>query len=115
MMEIFLGMLGILLVVGAPAAVSTYLTSIPCRILVSRRRIPGWYIAILIAVLVGGLAVLLLGGADLFHPSKWDSGKVTLRELAPLWFAAASICAFIPAWYVVGHYRDKLDEPNHEL
>jgi hypothetical protein len=104
---------GFLLLLGVPAAaVSTYIATIPCRLLVSRRRQPGWYIAVVVAVLLGALAVLLLGGADLFHPSRWDTGKVTMREMAPMWFAAAAIGAFIPAWYVVGHYRDKLEHTN---
>ena len=61
---------------------------------------------------MGALAVFVLGGADLFHPSKWHSGKVSLQEMAPLWFAAASIGALFPAWYVVAHYRDKLEHSN---
>src|SRR5436190_3312516 len=113
MMEMLLPML---LVFGVPsAAVSIYLASIPCRLLVSRRRNPGWYIAILIAMLMGALAVLIFAGSDLFHPSTWDDGKVSFRELAPLWFAGASIGAFISAFYVVAHYRDKLERSNNEF
>ena len=107
MMELFLAML---IFPGVPsAAVSIYLTSIVCRLLVSHRRNPGWYVAILVAILMGVLAVLILGGSDLVHPSKWDEGKVSFRELAPFWFAGASIASLIPAWYVVAHYRGKLD------
>ena len=113
MLEFFLGTL---LTIGLPSAgVSTYLATLPCRFLVSRRRLPGWHIAVVIAVLVGALAVLVLGGADLFHPSKWDSGKFSLKEAAPLWFAAASIGALVPAWYVVAHYRDKLEHSNTDF
>ena len=107
MIEFFLGML---LIIGLPSAgVSAYIATLPCRFLVSRRRRPAWYIAVVTAVLMGALAVLVLGGADLLHPSTWDSGKVSLKEMAPLWFAAASIGALVPAWYVVAHYRDKLN------
>ena len=112
-MEMFLAML---VGVGIPTAlVSIYVVSIPCRVLVSRGRSPGWYIAILIAILMGALVVLVLGGSDLFHPSRWDTGKVTLREFVPFWFAGASIGALISGWYVVGHYRDKLEASQNEV
>ena len=110
MVEFFLLLL---LVIGLPSAgVAAYITTVPCRLLVSRHRQPGWYIAVIVAVLMGALAVLLVGGTDLFHPSRWDTGKVTLREVVPLWFAAAGIGALVPAWYVVGYYRDKLEHSN---
>ncbi len=106
----------LLLVIGLPSAgMSTYITTVPCRILVSRGRHPGWYIAVIVAVFVGALAVLLLGGTDAFHSSKWDRGKVTLREMAPLWFAAGSIGALVPALFVVRHYRGKLEEAKDSL
>jgi glycerol uptake facilitator-like aquaporin len=110
MLEFFFGML---LLIGVPSAgVSAYLATLPCRFLTSRRRRPGWHIAILIALLCGALAVLVLGGADVIHPAKWDSGKLSFKEVAPLWFAAASIGALVSAWYVVAHYRDKIEQPN---
>ena len=106
----------LLLVVGLPSAgVAAYVASVPCRLLTSRRRQPGWYIAIIVAVLMGALAVLVVGGTDLFHPSRWDTEKLTLREVAPLWFGAASIGALVGAWYVVGHYRDKLEQANNNF
>jgi hypothetical protein len=112
-MEMFLAML---VGLGVPAAaVSIYVVSIPCRVLVARGRSPGWYIAVLLAILIGAIAVLILGGPDLFHPSRWDTGKVTLRELAPLWFAGASIAALVSGWYVVGHYRDKVEASRNEI
>lgn len=98
-----------LLGVGLPAAgVATYITTVPCRFLVARRRQPGGHIAVLVALLVGVVAVLLLGGADVFHPSRWDTGKVPMWMMAPVWFAAASVGAIVPAWCVVLHYRGKL-------
>src|SRR2546425_1110066 len=101
--------LGALLIIGIPSAgVSTYLASVPCRLLLSRHRRPGWHIAFAVSVVVGGLAVLLLGGTDLFHPSQWDRGKVSFMDVAWVWFEAAFIGALIPAWYVVAHHREKL-------
>jgi cell division protein FtsW (lipid II flippase) len=106
----------LLLVIGVPSAgVAAYITTVPCRILVSRRRRPGWYIAVIVAVFVGALAVLLFGGTDVFHPSRWDRGKATLREMAPLWFVAASVGALVPALFVVRHYREKLEQSKCSL
>jgi hypothetical protein len=82
---------------------------------VSRHRRPGWYIALIVAVFVGALVVLLLGGTDVFYPSRWDRGKATLREMAPLWFAAASVGALVSALFVVGHYREKLAQSKSSL
>jgi hypothetical protein len=97
--------------IGLPSAgVAAYLTTIPCRIMLSRRCRPGWYLAVLVAVFVGALAVLILGGTDVFHPSRWDRGKATLREMAPMWFAAAGIASLVSALLVVGHYREKLEQ-----
>lgn len=74
----------LLLFIGLPSAgVAAYLTTVPCRILVAHHRRPGWYVAALVAIFVGSLAVLLLGGTDVHHPSRWDRGKATLREMAP--------------------------------
>ncbi len=111
MTEFFPIFLVSLLWVGIPSAGIAYVTTVPCRLLVSRRRQPGWYIAFVVAVFLGTLAVLLLGGADLFHPSRWDAGKVSLREWVFPCFAAAAVGAFLPAWYVVGHYRART--PNN--
>jgi hypothetical protein len=82
---------------------------------VSRGRRPGWYIAVIVAVFVGVLGVLLLGGTDLFHRSKWDSAKAPLREMVPLWFAVASVAGVVPALPIVGHYRNKLEQSKGSL
>ena len=99
-----------LLFPGLPsAAMAAWMTMLGCRILLARGRRPSWSLAVLSAILMGALALLVLGGSDLFHPSRWETGKVPLRELAPYWFAAAVLASLVPAWWVVGHYRDKFE------
>lgn len=106
----------LLLAAGVPSAgVAAYIASVPCRILVSRGRQPKWHIALGVAMLMGILAALFAGGTDIFRPSRWDTGKITIREIVPLWFAAASIGAFVAASYVVRHYRNKLEHSNSKF
>jgi len=82
---------------------------------VSRHRRPAWYIAVIVAALVGAVGVLLLGGTDLFHRSKWDSAKAPLREMVPLWFLVVSAAAFAPALPIVGHYRNRLEQSKDSV
>jgi len=104
-----------ILLILVVAAASTYAASLVCRVLQSCHRRPGWFVAPLVAACLGSLAVLAVFQGDLFRPSKWDSGKVSLAMMAPICFGVSSFIAIIPAWYVVAHYRDKADETDAQL
>ena len=83
------------------AAVAGYLASLACRFALKRNRQPGWLISICAALMSGLLAVLLMGGVDLFQPSKWDEGKVSIWIMVGIVFAFSSAVALLPSLFLV--------------
>ncbi len=55
-----------------------YITSVACRVAHSRRKRVGWHHALLGMIGADLLIVLAIGGVDLFRPSHWDQGKVSI-------------------------------------
>ena len=52
-----------------------YITSIGCRRSQVRNRRAGWHLVLLGTVVAALLTGLCIGQGDLFHPSRWDTGK----------------------------------------
>jgi hypothetical protein len=92
------------------SAAAIYITSLPCRFAVSRRRRAAWYFAVLGAAGAGALTILFVYQGDLFRPSKWDTGKVTMLITVPMIFMISGAIGFIPASLVVRHYRVKFED-----
>ena len=79
-----------LIITGAAGA---YFTSISCRRAHARHRPPSWRYAWLATLVTVILSVLSICQGDLFHPGRWNSGKI------PLWFTVAivSVATSVPA------------------
>ena len=98
--------IAILLIGGA----STYLASLVCRLLRSRHKRPAWLLAPAVAALTGVITVLATFQGEVFHPSRWESGKVSFIFAAAIFFGFSMVVGLIPAWYVIGYYRDRFEE-----
>jgi len=74
-------------------AAGAYFTSIGCRRARARHRPPRWRHAWLGTFITALLSVLAVCQGDLFHPGRWDTGKISI------WFSVVwvSVAAGIPA------------------
>ena len=98
----------LLIAIVVISAAAAYLTSIPCRMLYLRHRRASWFLGFVGAVVAGILTVLFVYQGDVFHPERWDRGKVELEILMLMAFGFSSVVGLIPALLVVGHYRRRL-------
>ena len=96
-------LIAILLIGGA----SVYLASVACRLLCSHRKRPAWILVPAVAAVTGVLTVLAVYQGEVFHPSRWESGKVSFVFLASIFFSFSVVIAVIPPWCVIRHYRRK--------
>ena len=103
----------LLLAIVLIAAAAAYVTSIPCRLLLARRRCASWFVALAGALTVGILTVLVVYQGDVFHPARWDRGKAPLEMLMALAFVSSSVVGLIPALLVVGHFRKRVKNEMH--
>ena len=95
------------------AAAAAYVTIIPCHVLHRRHRRASWFLAVASAVAVGVLTVLVIYQGDVFHPERWDRGKMPLGIQMLLAFGFSSVAGLIPALLVVGHYRRRVRDEEH--
>lgn len=89
-----------------------YITSVHCRFARSRDRQPAWYFALLGAIGAAILTIIIFYRGALFHPSKWNDGKVQLWILVSSCFAIVSAIGLVPALLVVYHYREKYSDDH---
>ena len=104
--------LGLALVVVLVGTVAAYVTSVACRLMLSRRRRAGWFLGVIGAVVTGAIIVVFVYQGDLFHPSRWDTGKVNLGVMIPLCFTVSTALGLVPALWVVAHFRSKFKDAN---
>lgn len=108
----FLGLALVFVLVGTVAA---YVTGVACRLTQSRGRRAGWSLGAIGAAVTGAIIVVLIYQGDLFHPSRWDTGKINLGVMIPLCFAIGTALGLVPALLVVAHFRSrfKAADPLH--
>ena len=66
-------------------AAGAYFTSIGCRWAHARHHRPSWRYAWLGSFITALLSVLFVCQGDLFRPSRWDTGKISI------WFTVVSV------------------------
>src|SRR5262245_62334299 len=95
------------------AAAGGYFTSLGCRRSQARHRRAGWHQTLIGTVLTALLIGLSIGQGDLFHPDRWDRGKVWIWAPAiMISFAGASV-AFVTSVIVVSVFRAKFRNEKH--
>ncbi len=81
--------------------------SIGCRRSLARHRRARWRLAFLGTFITALLTALFINQGDLFHPDRWDKGKVPIWIPVIMISSAAAIFAFIASAIVVSVFRSR--------
>ena len=94
------------------AAAGAYFTSVGCRRAIARHRRAGWHLTLLGTFVTALITALLIGQGDLFHPSRWDAGKVSVWLPVAMISSAAAVVAFVASVIVVLVFRARIRDDN---
>jgi ABC-type uncharacterized transport system permease subunit len=94
-------------------AAGAYFTSIACRRSQARHRRAGWHLALLGTGLTAFITGAFIGQPELFHPSRWDTGKVSIWYPVVISSSAAAVVALVTSLIVVVMFRVRFRDENH--
>ena len=98
-----------ILLTGASGA---YFTSVGCRRALARHRRVGWHLILPGTFITALLTALLIGQGDLFHPSRWDSCKVSIWLPVTVVSLAAAVVAFVASAIVALAFRASIRDDD---
>ena len=104
--------MSVLFTILLAAVAGAYIASIPCRAAESKGRRPAWYFTVVGMLGAAVLPVLFIFQDELFRPSAWNTGKVEMTFLVPMWLSIGGAVGLIPAFFVVWTYRQKYDDAH---
>ena len=103
----------VIIFMALTAASGAYFTSVGCRRAQMRHRRPGWHHALVGTLITALLAVLFICQDDLFRPSRWDRGKVSIWFTVIVASAASGVVALVASSIVVLSFRAKVRDENN--
>jgi hypothetical protein len=91
--------------IGLTGAAGAYITSIACRRSQARHRRAGWHLALLGTLLTTLITGIFIGQPELFQPTRWDTGKVSIWYPVVVLSSAAAVVALVASMIVVVVFR----------
>lgn len=93
-------------------ASGAYFTSVGCRRALARHRRVGWHLMLLGTFITALFTALLIGQGDLFHPSRWDTGKVSVWLPVAMISSAAAVVALVASAIVVLVFKARIRDED---
>jgi hypothetical protein len=101
------------LFVALTGAAGAYITSIACRRSQARHRRAGWHLAFAGTLLTALITGVFIGQPELFHPARWDTGKVSIWYPVIALSSAAAVVALVTSLVVVVVFRVRFRDEKH--